>query len=127
MAIYIFTKKILNNEKISLFNNGKLKRDFTYIDDIIDGTIKSIEKNYKCEIFNLGNSVKVELIDVVKIIENEVNIEAEINFEPMKNGDMLETCAKIEHSVRKLGYKPSTSVSIGIPKFIKWYREYYDS
>jgi UDP-glucuronate 4-epimerase len=126
MAIYIFTKKILNNEKISLYNNGNINRDFTYIDDIIDGTIKSINKNYECEVFNLGNSVKEKLMNVVNIIEKEVGKKAIINLEPIKNGDMVDSCASIKYSIDMLGYNPKTSINTGIPKFIKWYREYYD-
>ena len=126
MAINIFTEKIINQEKITIYNKGKLKRDFTYIDDIIEGTISSIEKNFKYEIFNLGNNKKEKILDVIKIIESELDKNAIIEFEPIKKGDMPESWANIDYSKKKLNYNPKTSIKTGIPKFIKWYRDYYD-
>ena len=126
MAINIFTEKIINQEKITIYNEGNLKRDFTYIDDIIEGTISSIEKNFKYEIFNLGNNKKEKILDVIKIIESELDKNAIIEFEPIKKGDMLESWANIDYSKKKLNYNPKTSINKGIPKFIKWYRDYYD-
>jgi len=126
MAMFIFTKKIIAGEPISVFNNGKMKRDFTYIDDIINGTKSAINKNYKCEIFNLGNNKSESLMDMITLIEDELNLKALIDFQPMQPGDMLDTYADIEYSQRKIGYKPKTSIDKGIPKLIKWYKEYYD-
>ena len=126
MAYYIFTKKILNNEPISVFNNGNMKRDFTYIDDIILGTKAAIEKNYRFEIFNLGNNKSVNLLDFIKVIEEKLNKKALINFEPMQLGDVKETYADIFESQKKLGFKPKISIDEGIPKFIKWYKSYYN-
>ena len=126
MALYIFAKKIINNEEIKVFNHGKMKRDFTYIDDIIKGTISALESDYKNEIFNLGNSKSEELMDVIKIIEDELKIKAKINFEPNQPGDVIETYADIRHSINKLNYNPKINIEVGIPKFIKWFREYYN-
>jgi UDP-glucuronate 4-epimerase len=126
MAYYIFTKKILNGEPISVFNNGNMKRDFTFIDDIILGTKAAIEKNYSFEIFNLGNNKSVNLLDFIKTIENKLNKKAIINFQPMQSGDVKETYADISESEEKLGFKPKILIDEGIQKFIKWYKSYYN-
>ena len=124
MAMYIFAEKILNNKPIPVFNHGKMLRDFTYIDDIIDGLMSSIKCNYKCEIFNLGNNVCEELMDVIKLIEKSINKKANINFLDIQPGDVPKTFADINHSKEKLNYNPQTNINIGIPKFIKWYNNY---
>ena len=125
MAIFIFTKKILNGEPIQVFNHGNMKRDFTYIDDIIAGTRSAIDKNYKCAIFNLGNHKSEQLMDIVRIIEENLGENAEIEFLPMQPGDIRESFADIEQSVELLGYKPKTNVDLGIRKFIDWYQDHY--
>ena len=126
MGMYIFTKKIIENEPISVFNNGKMKRDFTYIDDIIDGTISAIEKNYKYEIFNLGNNKSENLMDMIKLIESEIGKKAKIEFRPLQDGDMISTFANINHTIEKISYKPKTDIKEGIPKMVSWYKEYYN-
>mgnify|MGYP000066545904 CR=1 FL=1 len=125
MALYIFTKKILNNEPIPVFNNGKMKRDFTYIDDIISGTRNAIDKNYNYEIFNLGNHKSEELKDMIAIIERNLGKKAIIDFLPMQPGDVKESFADIDYSMKMLNFDPKTSIETGIPKFIKWYKEYH--
>ena len=125
MAYFMFTKKILAGETIEVYNNGKMKRDFTFIDDIISGTKSAIEKNYKCEIFNLGNNKNEKLITLIKVLENELAKEAKIKFMPMQPGDVIETYANIDKSIEKLNYNPKISINHGIPKFINWYKEYY--
>ena len=120
MAMFIFTRKIINNEKITLYNNGNILRDFTFIDDIILGTKLAIQKNYDCEIFNLGNSKKELLKDVMSIIEKELNKKAIILNKNIKKGDMVETFADIKHSKIKLGYSPSLNINEGIPVLTKW-------
>ena len=127
MAIFLFTKKILNGQPISVFNNGRMKRDFTFIDDIINGTRAAIDKNYKCDIFNLGNNKSEKLMDVISVIEEELGIKANIDFKKIQPGDVKETYANIDYSKEKIGYKPDTSIKSGIPKFINWYREYYNA
>ena len=111
-------------EPIPVFNHGNMKRDFTFIDDIISGTRSAIDKNYKCEIFNLGNSSSEKLLDVIKFIEKELNAKAIINYQPMQPGDAKESFADIEYSKNKLGFTPETSIDIGISKFINWYKTY---
>lgn len=124
MAMYIFTNKINESKEISVFNHGKMKRDFTYIDDIINGVRSSIDKNYSCEVFNLGNNCCENLMDMIHFIEKELGKRAKINFMDMQMGDVEKTYANIEHSINKLNYKPKTSIDEGIPKFIKWYKSY---
>tara|TARA_Y100000816_G_scaffold281369_1_gene255802 strand:- start:1102 stop:2055 length:954 start_codon:yes stop_codon:yes gene_type:complete len=125
MAMFIFTHKIINNEKIILYNNGKILRDFTFVDDIVSGTKLAIQKNYDNEIFNLGNSKTELLKDVLSVLENELNKKAIIVNKNIKKGDMVETFADIEQSKIKLGYSPSTNIAEGIPILTKWFREYY--
>ena len=125
MAIFIFTKKILTDEPIPVFNNGDMKRDFTYIDDIILGTRSAIEKNYENEIFNLGNNKSENLIDMINLIEDELGKKAKINFLPMQPGDIKESFADINYSKKNLGFNPKTNLDEGIPMFIKWYKNNY--
>ena len=125
MAMFIFTNKILVGEPIPVFNNGNMKRDFTYIDDIICGTRAAIDKNYKCEVFNLGNHKSEKLMDVVGLIERNLGKKAEINFLPIQPGDAPESFADINKSVEMLHFKPTTNVDVGINRFIDWYKEFY--
>jgi UDP-glucuronate 4-epimerase len=124
MAMYIFADKISKGEPISVFNHGKMERDFTYIDDIISGTRSAIDKNYSCEVFNLGNNNSEDLMEMVGLIESEIGKKAEIKFEGMQPGDVKRTFADIEHSKQKLNYTPTTKIVEGIPKFIEWYLTY---
>ena len=103
-----------------------MNRDFTYIDDIVDGTISAIEKNYKYEVFNLGNSKSENLMDMIKIIELELGKKAKIKFKPLQDGDMVSTFANINHTTEKISFKPKTDIKNGIPKLISWYKEYYN-
>tara|TARA_B100001564_G_C20615699_1_gene659794 strand:- start:435 stop:1415 length:981 start_codon:yes stop_codon:yes gene_type:complete len=125
MAMFIFTKKIFEDSPLQLFNRGKMKRDFTYIDDIINGLIFSIEKNYNCEVFNLGNNKSEDLMDVVSIIENKIGKKAKIKFEPIQPGDVKQTYADIDKSKEMLEYFPKTNIRDGIHSFIDWYEEYF--
>ena len=125
MAMFIFAKKIMDKKPIDIYNNGNIKRDFTYIDDIINGTKLSLMKNYNCEIFNLGNNKTEKLMDIIKIIEKELGVSAKLNLLPAKSGDMIETFADINYSKDMLGYNPEMSVNDGVPRFVKWFKEYY--
>ena len=125
MAMFIFTKKILEKSPISVFNNGNMKRDFTYIDDIVLGTRKAIDKNYKCEIFNLGNHRSEKLMDMISMIEFELNKKAIIDFQPLQPGDAKESFADIEYTKKLLSWEPTVNIKVGIPQFIKWYKDYY--
>ena len=125
MSYYIFTDKILHDKKITVFNHGNMIRDFTYIDDIISGTRAAITKNYKCQVFNLGNNKREKLMDIINYIEKKCNKKAIIDFQPIQPGDVKETYANINKSAKMLDYKPKTNFENGISKFINWYKEYY--
>lgn len=125
MAYFSFVKAIREEKPIQVFNHGKMKRDFTYIDDVVSGIESALDKSYPLEIFNLGNSNTVLLSDFVHIIEKELNKKAHIDFQPMQPGDVLETYADISHAEKMLGYVPQTSISEGLRSFIKWYFTYY--
>ena len=124
MAMYIFTKNIMDGHPISVYNNGLMKRDFTYIDDIIAGTKSAIKKNYRCEIFNLGNNKSEELMDMIAEIDDAVDKKAKINYESIQLGDVKETFADIDKTQKMLEYFPKTNISTGIKKFIEWYMDY---
>lgn len=143
MALFIFTKKIFNNQPIDVYNNGKMKRDFTYIDDIVDGIIKLIPKipepnqNWSGDkpdsatsfapysLFNIGNNKPVELLNFIEILEKEIGKEAVKNFMPMQPGDVPATYADVDDLTDAVGFKPDTKIEDGISKFVEWYRNYY--
>ena len=143
MALFKFTKKIINNEKIEVFNNGKMLRDFTYIDDITTSLVALMEKppsknnNFDTSnplpnkswspfnIFNVGNSNPIQLMDYVKAIEKALNKKASIDFLPMQPGDVEMTYANSDNLYNWIKYRPSTSINEGIKNFVKWYKEYF--
>jgi len=124
MAMYIFANKISKNKPIKIFNHGKMKRDFTYIDDIVSGVCSSLIKNYKNEIFNLGNNKTENLMDIVSLIETYLDKKAIIEFSSMQPGDVKQTYADINRSKIKLGYNPKINIKEGIENFIKWFKKY---
>ncbi len=126
MAMHIFASKMSKNEPIEVFNKGNMKRDFTYIDDIVDGTFSAIDHNYECEIFNLGNNKAENLMDVIYTLEDCLGMKAKINFKPLQPGDVKETYANIDLSKNKLEFSPSTNIEKGISKFSNWFKEYYN-
>ena len=125
MALFLFTKAILDNKAIKVFNHGQMKRDFTYIDDIVQGILASLKHSYPSEIFNLGNNTPIELNYFIETIEKELNSKAQKELLPMQAGDVGSTYADIDYSQEKLDYNPQTSIEQGIKNFIKWYKEYY--
>ena len=125
MALFLFTDAILHDRPINVFNYGNMRRDFTYIDDIVAGTVSAIEKPAPYEIFNLGNSDATSLTDFIETIESELGRKAEKNMLPMQPGDVAETSADITKSREILGFSPKTPLKKGISAFIAWYREYY--
>ena len=124
MAMYIFAEKISKGEPITVYNHGRMKRDFTYIDDIVSGVISSIENNFNFEIFNLGNNSSEPLMDIVSILESKIGKSAIINYEPMQLGDVVNTFADIEKSKLKLAFSPKTKIKEGISHFLDWYLDY---
>ena len=125
MALFLFTKAILEEKPIKVFNHGNMERDFTYIDDILSGTIASLEHSYPYEIFNLGNNQTVKLNYFIELIEKELSKKAKKEMLPMQPGDVASTCADIDNSKAKLGFDPKTSIEEGVQKFITWYKDYY--
>ena len=126
MAMYIFANKICKGEPIQVFNNGNMKRDFTYIDDIVCGIKAAIDSNYVCEVFNLGSNKSEDLLHMIALIEKELNIEAIIDFQPLQPGDIKESLADIGKSKMLLGFNPKTNIEEGIKEFISWYKEYQE-
>ena len=124
MAMYIFADKISKGEPIQVFNNGKMKRDFTYIDDIVSGIRASIDKNYQCEVFNLGNHRSEELMYMIELIEKNIGKKAIIDFKPMQKGDVPASYADIESSSKKLEYIPTVNIEEGIEIMVDWYIKY---
>ena len=127
MATFIFTKNILNGKPINIFNYGKMKRDFTYVDDIISGIYGAI--NFKMKklhkVYNLGNSKPESLLEFIKTIEKNLNKKAKKNYLSLQPGDVPATFADISESTRDLKFLPKTEINDGIPKFIEWFKKYY--
>ena len=120
MAIHLFARKIMNGELITLYGDGSSRRDYTYIDDIIDGVIRSLDRPQSFEIFNLGESRTVGLSEMVSILEDAIGREANITFEPDQPGDVPVTYADVTKAVRVLGYEPSVPIEEGIRLFVTW-------
>lgn len=125
MAYYRFTRHICEGQPIQVFNRGMMRRDFTYIDDIIAGTIAAIDLGAECEIFNLGDNRPIDLLYLIQLLEDALGIRAIREMLPMQLGEVLETYADIGKSQEKLGFQPKVSLEEGIVKFIEWYREYH--
>ncbi len=125
MALFIFTRAILNDQPIDVYNYGKMKRDFTYIDDIVKGVLASLDRPVPFAIYNLGNSRAVDLLYFIACIEKALGKEAEKKLLPMQPGDVAETYADISESQRELGFDPTTGIEEGIEHFIRWYLSFY--
>lgn len=143
MALFKFTKAILAGETIPVFNHGKHTRDFTYIDDIVEGVVRTLENvatpdssydpanpnpgtsNAPWRIYNIGGGQPIELHRFIELIEENLGIEAKLEHLPMQPGDVPDTSADVEALHRDVGYQPSTPVEVGIERFIEWYRSYY--
>lgn len=121
MAYYLFTEAILNDQPIPVFNHGKMRRDFTYIDDIIMGTAAALDYEGGFEIFNLGNHQTEELMDMIHILEKYLGKKAQIDFKTMQPGDVKETYANIDKAQKLLGFQPKTSLEKGLERFVQWY------
>lgn len=143
MALFLFTKAILADEPIQVFNHGKMKRDFTYIDDIIEGVVRVIDSTpHSCEnwhssapdpsrsqapyrIYNIGNNNPVDLMEFISTLEKCLGKEAKKEFLPIQMGDVPSTYADIDDLIDSVGFKPSTPIDIGIQRFVSWYNDYY--
>ena len=143
MALFLFTKAILEDQPIKVFNYGKMKRDFTYVDDIVEGVVRVIDNppagnpNWSGEapdpgtskapfkVYNIGNQNPVQLMDFIEAIEKKLGKVAEKNMMPIQPGDVEATYADVSDLVENLGYKPDTSIQEGINQFIDWYVDYF--
>ena len=138
MMMWIFTKAILAGQPIPVFNHGEMYRDFTYIDDIVSGVIACLDNPPADDgaekaggsvkphaLYNIGNNRSEHLMKVVELLEEACGRKAEIDFQPMQPGDVPATYANIDAIQRNLGYAPTTSIEVGVPNFVRWYREYH--
>ncbi len=125
MAYFKWANLITKSKPIDIYNFGKMKRDFTYIDDIIDGIMAAIKKKFDYEVFNLGNNKKVELEKFISLLENNLGVKAKRNYLGNNPTELIATWAKIDKAKKMLGYNPKISVDQGLNKFVKWYKDYY--
>jgi UDP-glucuronate 4-epimerase len=143
MSPSLFAGAILRGEPINVFNEGKMQRDFTYIDDIVEGVVRVLDKipvpseefdtdnpdpaaSYApYRVYNIGNNEPVQLMDFIRTIEDALGMEASKNMLPMQNGDVVATYADIDELTNAVGFRPSTPLKEGIGKFVAWYREYH--
>jgi len=144
MALFIFTRKIINGEKIDIFNNGKHKRDFTYIDDIVEGVVRVSDKAVTANkdwnsdkpdpatskapyrLYNIGNHSPVDLMYFIELIEKNLGKKADKNYLPLQPGDVPETYADVDALIDYVDYSPSTSIETGVKIFVKWFKDYYE-
>ncbi len=124
MALFLFADGITKGKPINVFNRGKMSRNFTYIDDIVSGTIKVLDANLKCEIMNIGGDKEETLMRYIEVLEENLGKKAKKKMLPMQPGDVPSTVADIK-KLRKLGWKPTTRIEEGIKNFVDWYKEYY--
>ncbi len=143
MALFLFTEGILAGKPINVFNNGKMRRDFTYVDDIVEGVIR-VSDNIPTgnpdwssdspdpatsaapyRVYNIGNNQPVELMHLIEVLEGCLGKKAEKNFMEMQPGDVPATYADVDDLIRDVGFKPSTSIEDGVAKFVEWYRSYH--
>lgn len=130
MAVWIFTRKILAGEPLPIFNHGRQRRDFTFIDDIIQGVVASLSlppangAGAPHRILNLGNNRPNGVLDLVRLIEGALGVAASLEMQPHQKGDVTDTHADIDESRRLLGFQPRTRLEDGIPRFVDWYRGY---
>ena len=132
MSPWLFAERILRGDPIQVFNHGQMRRDFTYIDDIVSGVIAALDRppsggegEPPHAIYNLGNNRPVALLDYIRVLEAACGRSAHLDMKPMQPGDVPETYADIDASTRDLGYSPTTSIEDGIPRFIDWFKRYH--
>ncbi len=125
MAYFKWADLITSGKPIDVYNHGMMKRDFTYIDDIVDGVVAALESDFAFEIINLGNDRPEELPKLIELLENNLGMKAEKNYLPMQLGDVVNGWADISKARKLLNYRPKTSLEQGIEAFVKWYKDYY--
>jgi len=143
MAMYIFTEKILAGEPIDVFNHGRMRRDFTYIDDIVEGVVRTLDRPAEpnpdwsgadpdpgtsaapYRVYNIGNDNPVELMHLIEVLEDALGKKAEKNFMPIQPGDVPATWANVDDLMRDVGFRPATPIEEGVARFVAWYRDYH--
>jgi UDP-glucuronate 4-epimerase len=143
MALFMFTKAILAGQPIEVFNHGKMRRDFTYVDDIVEGVVRVMDKvpepnlewsgdnpdpgtsKAPYKIYNIGNNNPVELMHFIRVLEDCLGVKAQMNMLPMQPGDVPVNFADVDDLIRDVGFRPNTKVEVGIQRFVDWYRQYY--
>lgn len=143
MALFLFTKAIIEDREIDVYNFGRMQRDFTYVDDIVEGVIRVTDRvaapnpawsggapdpgssSAPYKIYNIGNNNPVELMKFIEVLEDALGKKAKKNLLPLQPGDVPATYADVDDLMKEVGFKPGTSVEEGIRRFVEWYREYY--
>jgi len=143
MALFLFTKSILEGKPINVFNHGRMRRSFTYVEDVVEGIVRVMQRppapdpdwdmasgdpsasRAPYKIYNTGSSETVELMDFIRLIEDQVGRKAQINSLPLQPGDVPDTLADADDLIRDTGYRPNTPVETGVAHFVEWYRSYY--
>jgi UDP-glucuronate 4-epimerase len=143
MAMFIFAKAILAGEPIQVFNHGRMRRDFTYIDDVVEGVVRVLDRvpsgdsawdgddpdpgtsRAPYRVYNIGNNRPVELMRLIEILEGELGVEAIKHYTDIQPGDVPETCADVDDLSRDVGFSPSTPIEVGVARFVSWYRSFY--
>jgi len=143
MAMYLFTKAILADEPLRVFNHGRMRRDFTYVDDVIEGVVRTLDRpatpnpdwdaaapdpatsSAPYRVYNIGNNQPVELMRLIEVLEATLGREAVKRFEPIQPGDVPATYADVDDLMRDVGFRPSTPIEAGVERFVAWYREYH--
>ena len=130
--MWIFTDAIIAGRPIPVFNQGDMKRDFAYVDDIVTGVLATLDQPAQCpegrpphKLYNIGNSRSEDLMRLIGLLEQAIGRKAEIQFKPMQPGDVKETYADISAIARDVGYAPTTPIDIGVPKFVEWFRAHH--
>ena len=132
MAYWSFTEAILKGQSIRVFNNGDMRRDFTYVDDVVGGVLNIVEQGPKpvetgapARVYNIGNNTPVPLMEMIEVLEQALGMEAIKDFVPMQMGDVKQTYADIDALERDYGFSPATPITVGLPRFVEWYRNYH--
>jgi UDP-glucuronate 4-epimerase len=133
MSAFIFTKAIFEETELPVFNGGDMRRNFSYIDDIVSGTVACLDKGAQPKnsqtthpVYNLGNNQSAPLMDFIHTLEKHIGKKAKMRFEPMQAGDVKETIADISDTTRDFGFLPKTNIEEGLKNFVDWYRSYYE-
>jgi len=123
MAIYLFSESILQDRTVGVYGDGSSSRDYTYIDDIVQGVVATTEREFGFEIFNLGESETTVLLDMIRLLEKALGRKARVQHLPEQPGDVPRTCARIEKARGRLGYRPGIKIQEGIPRFVEWLKK----